>query len=121
MGLPWFRLDSNINTHPRILDLMEYGAKGRAAAFTFVCSIAYGVNHSTDGNIRKAALGLIHGTPADAKLLVAVGLWVEVEGGWMIPDWAERQQTKETTEAKRAIRSEAGRKAANARWSKDAG
>ena len=69
MGLPWGRVDTNLPTHDKILELLDSagGAKGKAAAFVYVCSMLYCVGHGTEGLIKRSALPFVHGTPADAK------------------------------------------------------
>jgi hypothetical protein len=120
-GLPWVRVDSDLAQNPKILDLIaENGQRGMAAAFMFVCSIGYSAAHNTDGSIRKAALASIHGTPVLARLLVDSGLWEPFEKGWQITKYAEHQPTMAMREAIEKAKSEAGRKAANARWGNDA-
>ena len=119
-GLPWVRIDSDIAQNPKVLDLVaEHGQRGMAAAFMFICSIGYSTAHNTDGSIRKAALASIHGTAALARLLVEAGLWEQAEKGWQVSNYAEHQPTVATREAIEKARSEAGRRAANARWGND--
>jgi hypothetical protein len=116
-GLPWVRIDSDLAQNPKIADLAsEHGQRGLAAAFVFVCSIGHCAAHNTDGEIRKAMLPFIHGTAALARLLVEAGLWEVVDKGWRITGYAEHQPTRAAREAEANARSEAGRKAANARW-----
>lgn len=118
MGLPWFRADTNLPTHDKILDLIGRGPKGKGAAFVYICSIAHSVGNGTDGFIAKAALPFIHGTPAEARLLMESRLWVQVENGWQIPNFGTRQMIGATAQAVSAARSEAGKKGAEKRWGK---
>ena len=116
MSLPWIRLDTAMPDNPKILDLIDGHKEGRAAAFVWVCSLAYAGKHGTDGFISRSALSRLNGRPADAKLLVAVGLWKDEAGvGWTINGWAEFQESNEETKA----RSDRARKAAFARWGKE--
>lgn len=115
-GLPWARLDTNLPTHDKVLELVGVGARGKAAAFVYVCGIAYAVGHGTDGFIRRAALPFIHGTAADARLLVDARLWVPVDGGWTIANYGTRQAVGLNAQALSEVRAEAGRKGADARW-----
>lgn len=124
MGLPWFRADTNIPTHDKILDLVGHGTKGKAAAFVYFASLAQSVGNEGAGLIKRAALPWVHGTPAEAKLLVAAGLWDEVPDGWQIRNYGTRQvvgmseQVRE--DERRAAAAENGRKGAEARWRADA-
>lgn len=116
-GLPWVRIDSDLAQNPKVADLVaEYGARGKAAAFVFVCSIGYAAAHNTDGAIRKAMLPFVHGTAADARILVEAGLWDVAEKGWRISRYAEHQPTMAAREAEAKARSQKARDAANARW-----
>lgn len=91
MGLPWFRADTNLPTHDKILELLDKSPKGKAAGFVYFCSLAYAAGHDTSGVIKRAALPFVHGTAADAQLLAEVRLWEVIEGGWRIRNWGTRQ------------------------------
>lgn len=118
MPLPWFRVDTNLPSHDKILDLLARypGATGKASAFVYVCGMAYAGHNGTDGLIPLAALPLIHGGKKDAERLVEVRLWMPVPQGWVMPNWLTRQEAAATTQAKQDAASVAGRKAACARW-----
>jgi len=115
MPLPWVRLDTAMPDHPKILDLIEH-RDGRAAAFVWVCSLAYAGKHGTDGFIPKGALARCNGQSKHALLLVAAGLWKDEGVGWTIPGWEEYQESNAETQA----RSDKARRAAFARWGKEA-
>lgn len=116
MGLPWVRLDTNIATHDKILTLLDSGVKGKQAGFVYTMSIAYSSGHETNGVIKRSALPFIHGTAADARLLVMVGLWECIEGGYRIRNWGTRQVVGAAQQALSDARSEAGKKGADVRW-----
>jgi len=103
MGLPWVRLDSNIASHDKILRLLSDPSPKRWQAVAS-CMFAFGYSggHGTDGVIVTAALPMVHGTPATAKLLVRYGLWDEIPEGWRIHNFDDRQELAIVTEAKRA-------------------
>jgi len=90
-GLPWYRGDTNLPTHDKILDLLGASPKGKGAAFVYMCSIAQSVGNGSDGIIKRAQLPFIHGTPTDARLLVDAGLWEVIDGGWRIRNFGTRQ------------------------------
>lgn len=119
MGLPWFRADTNLPSHDKILELVGLGPKGKAAAFVYVCSLAYSAGHETSGYIRRAALPFIHGTPTDARMLAEARLWEVVEGGWQIKNWGNRQLIGAASQALSEVRAEAGKKGAAKRWHKE--
>lgn len=110
MGLPWVRLDTQLPSNPKVLDLVA--RKQQAAAFAFICSLAYAGQHGTDGYIPEPALPFIHATKAIANQLVTAGLWIATTGGWDINGWADFQISDE--EAKR--RRERAQRAAAKRW-----
>ena len=113
MGLPWVRLDSNIGSHDKILNLLgDPSPKRWQAAFSYTASLAWSGGHGTDGRIPTAALPFVHGTTTTARLLVTYRLWTEATAGWEIVNYAERQELEIVAETKRAMKSLAGKKAA---------
>lgn len=119
MGLPWVRLDSNIGTHDKTLELLDH--KDGARAFTlYVCALGWAGGHGTDGLIRKHALRALapslRAPEKLARLLVDVGLWDYAEGGWLIRNYLERQQSSFVTESVSAQKAAAARKANCIRW-----
>lgn len=102
MSLPWVRLDANIASHDKTLAAMgQRGGKSAMAVYCF--GLAWSGGHSTDGHIPRAALPMLHGTPADALILERVGLWdADPDGnGWWIHNYAQRQELALVTELKR--------------------
>ena len=102
-GLPWVRLDTTFYENPKILALLAE-RDGYRAAVVYVSALAYAGGHGTDGLIAAYALPRVHGRKADADRLVRHGLWDAVERGWQIHDYAQLQQTSDTTESIRAER-----------------
>lgn len=118
MALPWVRVDSNIATHDKILDLL--GRKnGRSIAFSYVCAIAYSGGNGTDGHIPFAALPFIHATKRDAEVLVEVGLFEPNPRGWTIRNYANRQQLSFVSDQVRDTKKRASAKANCIRWHGD--
>lgn len=108
MGLPWVRLDSNIFVHDKILELV--GRKGGLeAAAIYQFSLAFSGGAGSDGYVSKAAVKSIHGTEKHARLLVEARLWEYIKDGthdgYMIVNYADRQETSEVRAAKRALNS----------------
>lgn len=110
MGLPWVRLDTQFPSNPKVLELVA--KKQQAAAFAYLCSLAYAGQHGTDGYIPAYALPFIHATKAIAKQLVDVGLWHLAPGGWAINGYDEFQVSDEAAKARR----ERAQKGAAKRW-----
>ena len=112
-SLSWVRVDASLASNPKVLALMaERG--GDHALCVYVFALGYSAQQGTDGFIPSIALGLIHGKPRDASLLVSIGFWHEIPGGFEINDYREYQPTDE--EAQR--RSEKAKRAAEVRWAK---
>jgi hypothetical protein len=103
MSLPWVRLDSNIGTNDKVLELLA--EKDGARAFVlYVCSLGYAGGHATDGLVKKQTLPVNHGNERLAQMLVEYGLWEYDEAGgghYRIRNWETRQQTNRVAEAKR--------------------
>lgn len=128
MGLPWYRMDSNTHTHDKISDLVDnHGTKGKAAAFVYYAAIGHAQGHldedstKQNGLIRRSSLKFIHGTTADARLLVEGDLFVDDPEGWRIKNFNKRNGVGMTQQAiaeeVSAARSEAGKKGAEGKWS----
>ena len=109
MGLAWVRLDTNIASHDKILDLIGR-RNGRAVAFSYICCLAYSGQNETDGRIPRAALGFVHATKSEMDLLVSVGLLEPTPSGWQITNYGERQQLRAATVDIRAAQSVGGAK-----------
>jgi len=114
MGLPWVRLDTQMPSNPKVLELTSAG-KWRAA-FVYVAGLAYAGQHGTDGYIPDTCLMFIHATRKDAAELVKVGLWHDDVGGWVINGWSDFQISDEAAQ----LRSKKARQAALKRWHPDA-
>lgn len=111
--LSWVRVDSALASNHKVLALLaEKG--GDHALCVYIFAIGHVARQGLDGFIPEIALGLIHGRKRDADLLVAVGMWRAVQGGFEINDYAEYQPSGEESKA----RSDKARKAAAARWAK---
>lgn len=111
MGLPWVRLDANISSHDKILDLLsDPSPKKWQAAFSYCASLAYAGGHGTDGQIKKTALPFVHGTEPTARLLCRYRLWEADDVGWWIINYGERQQLKVVSDAHASKKREASKK-----------
>jgi hypothetical protein len=114
VALPWIRLDTTMPDNPKILRLLDE-RDGHRAAFVWLCCLTYSGKHGTDGFIPRNARPFVHGRAADFARLVAVEALNVVPGGWIIPGWAEFQESSDASQARR----ERAQKAAAARWSQD--
>lgn len=115
-NLNWVRVDTNLHSNHKTLELLSQRG-GEHALCVWVFGLGYCGGQGNSGFIPAAALGLMHGRKRDADLLVEVGLWETVVGGWQIHDWADYQPS----DAESNARSEKAKKAAAARWAKERG
>lgn len=119
MSLPWFRVDTNLASHDKILSVVDDNAPGSVkwrALFSYVCGIGWSVDSETDGRIPPSALVFMHGTPQTARLLVKHDLWHEEPPGFLIHNYSARQPLASSARALRDNRAQAGRRAACLRW-----
>lgn len=92
----WFKVDDQLAVHVKAV------SAGNAAMGLWVRAGAWCSAQLTDGRLPAAMVRALDGTDADARRLVAVGLWVAVEGGYLFHDWDEWQPSKEQVLAERA-------------------
>src|SRR5579875_2673645 len=92
--MPWFRVDDNLAMHHKAV------AAGNAALGLWVRAGSWSMQNLTDGHVPTAVVTML-GTKTLAGKLVAAGLWVEVEGGYLFHEWSERQPTKAQLDADR--------------------
>ena len=119
-GLPWFRMDTDIYANPKILEVIEaHGNKGKAAIAVYLFALAYSGAHLEDGVIKRGVLRAVHGTPADARILVEGGLFDDHADGWVIHNYYVHQPSRLTAEELSRKRADAGRKGAESRWGTD--
>ncbi|MBP7973149.1 MAG: hypothetical protein KAZ48_10140 [Candidatus Nanopelagicales bacterium] len=111
MGKLWVRLDTNIHQHDKILHLLSLKDGHRAAAM-YMFSLSWSGLAESDGHIPDVALPMIHGTAKHAQMLCQVGLWERNGRGFVIQNWAERQELAAVSDAKHKAKQAAGRKSA---------
>ena len=110
MGLPWVRLDANIASHDKVLNLLTDPSPLKWQAFaSYICALGWSGGQGTDGRIPTSALGFVHGTAKTARLLVKYRLWKEAVGGYEVVNFGTRQQVNEVSDAIRASQSQGGK------------
>jgi hypothetical protein len=120
MALSWIRLDANIASHDKILNLLADPSTSRwQAVSVYVFALGWSGAHGTDGFVPRNALGMVHGTPKIARLLEKYHLWIEATAGWKIVNFAERQQLSAVTEGKKQAQRLGAIKANCQRWHGD--
>lgn len=99
--MPWFKLDDAFDMHPKVVSV------GNSAVGLFCRAGVYCARHLTDGFI-PSAVATMYGSRRDINQLVASTLWVEVEGGYAMPDFLEYQPSRADVEDRRSKRARAG-------------
>lgn len=112
--MAWVRIDDQAPRNAKLL------RAGPAAAWMWVCGIAHAQAQMTEGFIPDIAIGTIGIAGAErsrklANVLVSCGLFDRIDGGYMVHDYLEHNQTREealarkvTLGAKRAAAGRAG-------------
>jgi hypothetical protein len=78
----------------RLLRLTDRAHRG------FICALVWSVSNHTDGEIEPEDLSLIHGfSPGCEDELVASKLWIEIDHGWRVVDFADTQTSAAEHEA----------------------
>lgn len=117
MELTWYRSDTSFASHDKVLELIEnYGVKGKAAGFVYLCALGHSVGHGTDGLVKRTSLRALHGNAGDAALLVKAGFWEPVEMGWHIVNFGTRQVVGAAQQVIHDSKSAAGKKGSDVRW-----
>lgn len=95
--MTWFYVDDNLAFHRKVV------AAGNAAMGLWVRAGSWSCQQLTDGHVPDHMVAVL-GTPSQARRLVAVGLWVAVQGGFQFHQWAGegRQRTRDQVLTERA-------------------
>lgn len=105
--MPWFRVDDNLAFHAKAV------AAGNAAMGLWVRAGSWSAQQLTEGHV-PAQIAATLGKATEARRLVDVGLWVEVEDGYDFHEWGDRQPSKAQVEADRHAARERQRRAREA-------
>jgi len=108
--MAWFRLDDNGYDHDKVL------AAGDRAYGVWCRAGQYSSNKRTDGYVSFRGSRMLCSDKRVWARLVSVGLLHEVDGGYQIHDYLDYNPSKVQLEAKSKVRSEAGKRGADARW-----
>lgn len=106
--MAWVKLDDQFADHPKIIKA------GPLAGWLYICGLTYCGRYLTDGYIPRGQvrkLADVDDATALADRLVAVGLWEEIEDGYVVHDYLEYNPTAEEVLATREARAEAGHRA----------
>jgi hypothetical protein len=75
---------------------------GHKAFVMYVCALGWSGGHGTDGQLPAEAFPFVHGSEKLADLLVEAGLIDRDHDGYVIRNYAERQELAAVSEAKHA-------------------
>jgi len=107
MALPWVRLDAHIYAHDKIVALLDE-RNGWKAYGLFTFCIAWSGGNGRDGYVPRHVIKMLHGDTKTMQVLVDLGFVDEVEGGWQIPNWGDRQELSSETDRKKREKRLAG-------------
>lgn len=102
--MTWFKIDDNFDTHPKVLEA------GNEAAGMWVRCGAYSSRQLTGGRVPRA-IALMYGDTHLVDILVKVGLFEPIEGGWLIHDFHDYNPTKEKVVTEREAAAQRQREA----------
>lgn len=108
--MTWVRIDDVFPEHPKVLALGDDYERGVALHIRGLC---YCARNLTDGHVPARMFR------EDAEIrtrLVEVGMWHEVEGGFVIHDYLDYNPSKAEALALSESRRAAGKAGADARW-----
>jgi len=104
--MPWFNVDDGFAFHHKAVKA------GNAAIGLWTRAGSWCAQQLTDGYV-PAEMVDVFGTPAQARRLVAAGLWHTVEGGYRFHQWTENGRNPTRKEVEKKRQAESDRKA---RW-----
>jgi hypothetical protein len=118
----WFRVDDSFSDHAKVVSLLERRNGLRAVGLWTLCG-SWSSKHERDGFVPSAMVKRHGATMAEASLLVEVGLWHDVDGGYQFHGWDERNPLKSALDERRNAVTERQRRhrsrAANAHVTRD--
>lgn len=86
--MSWVRFDDRMFGNEKLIEC------GGNSFKLWAFSVSFANNQQTDGFIKRSVLRVLGGTKRSANELVKLGLWDEVDGGWMIHDYLDFQPSK---------------------------
>lgn len=98
--MTWFKVDDSFESHPKVKGIPRNKRARAVGLWTLAGS--WSARQLTDGFVPIYMLDELACTAADARALVAVGLWIECDGGFRFNDWHDWQPTREKVEAERS-------------------
>lgn len=93
--MSWVRLDDAAMDHPKILQLTDSQFR------LWVKGLCYCQKHFTDGFIPSLALTIARGRSGDTTRLCDVRLWEVVDGGYLVHDYLDWNDSREATNGRK--------------------
>ena len=102
--MAWYKVDDQLHSHPKAR------RAGLEAMGLWTLAGSHCMSYLTDGFVEEWFIdSWPHGRDL-ASRLVAVGLWLVVDGGWQFHDWEKYQPTKVSVQSDRAAAAERKRR-----------
>jgi hypothetical protein len=119
--MAWLKLDDQIFYNRKVAQC------DTETKMLYIVGLTYCAHQLTDGFIPSSVLPLLAGMAGvdwqiakqNASNLLSKSLWVEAEGGWLVPDFLEYNPSREQVLHNQAIRAEAGSRGGKAKHSKN--
>lgn len=107
--MPWFKVDDTFAYHTKVV------RAGNAAIGLWVRAGSWAMQQLTDGFVPRDVARTL-GTAKEAQRLIDVGLWVEMDGGYLFHQWDEpgRQPSRAQVETERQAARDRQRRARTA-------
>jgi len=99
--MPWAKLDDQMWGHPKFMGLSN------TAVGLWTRSLSYAAGHLTDGFIPESFVARF-AEAGEITELLDVGLWTQVDSGYMMHDWADYQP--QAADVKAARKADSARK-----------
>lgn len=114
--MTWFKVDDSFYDHPKVFDAPD------CAVALWMRAGCWSARNLTDGFVPSKMPARLCDDPDTAVgELLRRGLWKRTRDGFLFHDWHEYQPTKESVEALREKRAEAGRRGGQAKAAKQNG
>jgi hypothetical protein len=102
--MPWFRLEDTFHHHPKVM------RAGNGPVGLWVRCGTWSAAYLTDGMV-PADIAAMYGRTREIETLVATRLWVEVDGGFLMPDYLDYNPSKADVVQRRKADAERKREA----------
>ena len=104
--MSWAKLDDGLTFHPKVI------AAGNEGTGIFCRCLTYSASHLLDGRVPAEIALIIAGNEKALDRVVATGLLQELPhtGDYVLSNYADYNPLRDEVEAKRLLRSEAGKR-----------